>query len=86
MELHREFALRKANIKAGVRIDGELLPWKAAAYVNLCVAIERTGAVKVTRFERCLFCEKASPLLDQQWYKDLPIAQGARRPESKNQK
>jgi hypothetical protein len=85
-ELHREFALRKANIKAGIRIAGEQLPWKAAAYANLCVAIEQTGTVKITKFERCLYCEKASPLLDQQWYKNLPVAHAARRPVSKKQK
>jgi hypothetical protein len=77
----REYALRRADVKNGVWISDERFPWKALGYANLCVAVEREGNVRVSRFERCPFCESAYPLLNQDWYRKLPTIRAARRPK-----
>lgn len=84
MELDRERSLRKAAIKNGISIGGGMLPWKAVGYANLCINVSREGEVRVRRFERCQFCERTHPLMDQQWYKDLLIVQAASRPKKRN--
>jgi hypothetical protein len=78
----RAFALQKSGIARGVVINGNCLPWKAVAWANLCVSLERSGRIKVTRFERCVFCEREHPLIKEPWYQALPLAQSAVRPTS----
>lgn len=81
-EHDRAQALQKASIQKGVVIAGALIPWKAVAYANLCVSIERHGKVTVARFERCQFCEARTPLLDADWYKSLRVLRRSVRPAS----
>jgi hypothetical protein len=70
-DLVREDALRRANIKHDLRLGGRMIPWKAIAYANLCVRVERDGSVQVSRFERCRFCDRDYPI-NVGWYLDLP--------------
>ncbi len=58
---HRESALNKASILHGVRIAGRLVPWKAVGFANLRVTLEISGAVQVSKFERCQYCEEEYP-------------------------
>jgi|HubBroStandDraft_4_1064222.scaffolds.fasta_scaffold571177_1 hypothetical protein len=83
-EFDREHALQKADIKSGVLIGNELLPWRAVGYANLCISIERGGNVHVSRFQRCRFCEGSRPLMGQSWYNALPVRKVAVRPISKS--
>ncbi|HUY81299.1 MAG TPA: hypothetical protein VMU92_06215 [Acidobacteriaceae bacterium] len=85
-EFDREYALEKAQAKRGVPINGAMLPWKAAFYANLSVTITRDGRVQVSRFDRCQYCEGAIPLLEQDWYKSLPVVQRAVRPRRHGRK
>lgn len=58
----RENALRSADIKHGVRLGHRLVPWKAIAFANLCVVVEKNGTVKASKVGRCPFCEQDFPL------------------------
>ena len=57
----RENALKKADIVHGVRIAGQLVPWKAIGLANLRVTVEIGGRVHISKFERCQYCEKWYP-------------------------
>jgi hypothetical protein len=72
MDFQREYAFKKAKIKTGVKVGGVFLPWKAAAYANLCVKVTADGRVQVSRFERCIFCERDTPIKEE-WYSKLTI-------------
>ncbi len=39
-------------------LNGRHLSWKDVWELNCCVRIARTGAVQVTRFDRCFYCKK----------------------------
>ena len=69
-DLQREHALKKANIKHGIRLGGRLLPWKAVAFANLCIKVEKDGHVQVLRFKRCPYCERDFPI-EASWYTSL---------------
>lgn len=71
-DLVREKALEKAQIKHGICIGGLTIPWKAVAYANLCVRVDRGGEVNVSRFKRCTFCQRDFPI-SKPWYDSLPI-------------
>ncbi len=61
-DFERELAFSKANIAHGVRLGKELVPWKTVAFANLCVSVEKSGRIQVSKFERCKFCERDYPL------------------------
>jgi hypothetical protein len=73
-DFERKNALQKANIKSGLTLVGRsaLLPWKAAAYANLCLIVQSGGTLRIQKFERCQFCEADTPI-NQEWYKTVPL-------------
>jgi hypothetical protein len=68
----REYALKKANVRNGIRLGGKVISWKAVGYANLCVRLNKDGRVQVSRFKRCQFCEQACPI-EAAWYMQLPL-------------
>ena len=61
-DYERQNALRVADIRHGVRLGGRQVAWKAIAFANLCVLVEKNGTVKASKLERCPFCERDFPL------------------------
>jgi hypothetical protein len=59
------------KVKNGVPVNGKILPWRAAAYANLCVSLHSDGSIGVRRFKRCPHCEK-DYAIKTDWYKALP--------------
>ena len=59
------------NVKKGIRMDGEILPWSLAAFANLCVSLHSDGTVGVRKFRRCEHCKRENPI-ESEWYDDLP--------------
>jgi len=70
-DLVRESALEKAQVRRGIHLGNLIIPWKAIAYANLCVRIEREGKTHISRFERCAFCQRDFPI-PAAWYQGLP--------------
>jgi hypothetical protein len=62
----RENAQRTADIINGIHIGEKLIPWKAVCFANLCVTVEKSGNVRVSRHDRCQFCEQEYPI-PQAW-------------------
>jgi hypothetical protein len=58
------------KVKNGVPVNGKILPWRAAAYANLCVSLHTDGSIGLRRFRRCPYCEKDAPI-KAKWYKSL---------------
>lgn len=58
----RENALRAADIRHGVWLGDRQIAWKAIAFSNLCVVVEKHGTVKTSKLGRCPFCERDFPL------------------------
>ncbi len=54
-------AQRNAMHKVEQRLvfNGRHLRWKDVWELDCCVRVTRTGAVQVTRFDRCFYCKKA---------------------------
>ena len=66
-DYERENALRIADIGHGIRLGPTrlghtLIPWKAIGFANLCVTVEKSGQVKVSKEGRCPFCERDYPI------------------------
>lgn len=59
------------TLKNGITVKGFTLPWKVAAYANLCVKLHEDGSIGIKRFRRCVHCEKHSPITAE-WYTSLP--------------
>jgi hypothetical protein len=59
------------KVKNGVPVNGEIIPWRAAAYANLCISLHTDGSIGLRRFRRCPYCEKDTPIKTD-WYKSLP--------------
>jgi hypothetical protein len=59
------------KVKNGVPVNGQILPWRAAAYANLCISLHTDGSIGVRRFRRCNHCEKDTPIKTN-WYESLP--------------
>ena len=72
IDFQREHALRKADIRNGLRLGGGIVPWKAVAYANLFVKVSSDGKVQVSRFKRCQFCQRDFPI-DTDWYLGLSL-------------
>jgi hypothetical protein len=69
----------RPEVKKGVPIKAEFVPWQAAVFANLCVSLHADGSVGVRRFRRCVHCERGLPI-NAEWYKGLPeIGARARR-------
>lgn len=69
-DFQRQHALEKADIRRGIRLDGQVIPWKAIAYANLCVKVEKNGKIQVLKFKRCPFCQRDFPITAP-WYLNL---------------
>jgi hypothetical protein len=59
------------KVKNGIPVDGRIIPWRAAAYANLCISLHADGSIGVRRFRRCPHCEKDTPIKTD-WYRGLP--------------
>lgn len=70
------------TLNRGISLKGFTIPWKVAAYANLCVSIHDDGSIGIKRFRRCVHCEKNSPI-SADWYTSLPEI-GARRRDGRN--
>jgi hypothetical protein len=62
------------DVKRGVPLHGDIVPWKVAAYANLAVSLHEDGTVGVRRFRRCIHCDRDWPI-KQEWYQSLPMIQ-----------
>ena len=71
-DLVRDYPLRRANVRKGIRVGGRLIPWKAVGYANLCIKLDREGRVRTARFERCQYCQEVNPIKEE-WYRKLPV-------------
>ena len=69
-----------ANVKNGVPVNGEIIPWPFAAYANLCISLHADGSINVRRFRRCTHCERDTPI-EALWYERL-LEIGARHVEA----
>lgn len=47
------------GLEKKLRLDGRKIDWKDVSEKDCCVKVEKNGDVKVTRFKRCFYCEKA---------------------------
>lgn len=72
LDLAREYALKKANIKTGLKIGKTKLPWRSVAWANLCIRINHEGKMSVSRFTRCKFCQRDMPITEE-WYENLRV-------------
>jgi hypothetical protein len=75
-QLVRERAL--TTIMRGLAVGQiERLRWRAIGFLNLCIHVTDSGLVKVSRFERCMYCEKEGALAIKKpwadWYAGLPV-------------
>jgi hypothetical protein len=61
-DFERANALKAADIARGVKLGGQIVPWKAVGFANLNVSVEKNGIVKVSKIGRCPFCERDYPL------------------------
>jgi hypothetical protein len=59
------------NVKNGIRIGGELIPWSIVGYANLCISLRSDGTVGVRKFRRCPYCSK-NARIESDWYEKLP--------------
>jgi hypothetical protein len=75
----RQNALRRADIKHGIRLGGKSIPWKVFGYLNLCAHVHRDGSMRISKFERCEFCQRDFPV-EEKWYLDLPFVRPPTRP------
>jgi hypothetical protein len=58
-------------LKNGPLLKGHRIPWSTVGYANLCVSLHVDGTVRLRRFQRCVHCQKHSPITDE-WYTSLP--------------
>jgi hypothetical protein len=77
-DLQREYAFNKVPLHRGLNFRKVILPWKAVGYANLCVKFTTDGKVHISRFERCKFCERNSPITGE-WYTKLPLVRAHRQ-------
>jgi len=68
----REYAMKKTNLKSGVKVGKIRLPWRSVGWANLCVRVSSEGRVSVSRFTRCKFCQRDTPITDE-WYENLRV-------------
>lgn len=65
------------NVKNGIKIDGDVIPWSLIAFANLCVSLRTDGIVNARKFRRCEYCKRDNPI-ESDWYDKLPEL-GSRR-------
>ena len=59
----RENALKAADIRHGVRLGDRQVPWKAVAFANLCVVVEKNGSSKPRSLADAHFASESSRFL-----------------------
>jgi hypothetical protein len=72
VDLVREYAMKKVNLRTGVQIGKIRLPWRSVGWANLCVRVSYEGRVSVSRFTRCKFCQRDTPITHA-WYDNLRV-------------